>query len=203
MTPLVLLPQPSATLATLRGDRVVVSVAERVPDEWVGGRVVIGSTEDEPRAGAISSDWWVEWREGLPRRPWLCQMGGRAFRLPLGVVVGSATLDAQVPIVDRRKYRYEAKVATVNVTGKAWYFPSDGPRVDLTDDAALSDFTPGRTALVLSDVAAVDTRCPNPECRDGRITIVHCPSSDGWREHQPCPTCLFRRYARSVLASFV
>ena len=33
----------------------------------------------------------------------------------------------------------------------------------------------------------IQEREPCPKCEDrGYIVIVHCPSSDGWREQQPC-----------------
>ena len=79
--------------------------------------------------------------------------------LPLGAIMGSATLADCLPIVDADRKRYGTADSLVVYT-------IDGHRMasyqgmDLTDQLAYSDFTPGRSAWVFEDAQPTTRRCP-------------------------------------------
>lgn len=142
---------------------------------------------------------------------------GSAILLPLGAVVASAVLTDCVPMVaecDLSAHRGGTNpliaIANPDLHGSlaTWlsYVPnavSPGRYIDkdrsesLRSQLPFGDFTPGRWALLLDDIAPTTDRCPwcwgNSVIQTAAIgeQVVSCPSCgvDRWHGYGPCSTC--------------
>lgn len=91
-------------------------------------------------------------------------------RLPRGVVVGSGVLTASVPMVadyDDACSAYEGPAALeITPSGMLALYPAwagaldDDDIRDVSDQQPFGDFTPGRWAWLLDDLAPITERCP-------------------------------------------
>lgn len=161
--------QPIASLAA-HGVCTVATFPHR-PKVSPGERLLLSATKADPPHGfwhdwiiyehyrSTMSEVWM--REKRPTRP-------DHIMLPLGHVVGSAVVDTVVPIED-----LNAAFDHIDTLehGKVVYVEPDAltlahrfempPRHrDLSDQLPFADFTPGRWAVLLTDAAPCETRCP-------------------------------------------
>lgn len=122
------------------------------PDGW---RMPGAPRYDEP---ITALDW--------SRRMMVSTVDGRPPRdLPLGAIVGSGTVQACLPVVDRRRARWtDAPLVTHNLTtGCVRRWSSGGGGFDdVSDQLPYGDYTPGRYAWLIADAAPTTEPIPCP-----------------------------------------
>lgn len=158
------------------------------PPALIGSRIAIHAAVRKPtpqRGPMFVGDYHI-----AQGGTWLHGPGVDA-RLPLGAVVGSATIEACYPIV-----RPSFKPDTQGVTRIMWdgadlllryvLDPLDGAvdPVDISDQLPYGDFTPGRYAWLLTAAAPTTQRCPWCDGLGGDESTgtPHGPDL-------PCPIC--------------
>ena len=126
------------------GQRIAIHAAKRKPEFAHVGEWVVASHDD--RAGM--------WRRDDPRS---------LVPLPLGCIVGTATITASLPIVSAcvAASSYPADGIYVCTCGKHEGLWRDSEwEVDLSDQLPYGDWTPGRYAWLIEDVVPTTERCP-------------------------------------------
>lgn len=82
-------------------------------------------------------------------------------QVPLGCIVASGVITRSLPIVDCNDMDHNGQHRLLRVReNELWITAKSGPPRDITDQLPYGDFTPGRWAWELSDVAATTERCP-------------------------------------------
>lgn len=169
--------QPSASL-------VAVGVKKIETRSWstaYRGRIAIHAAKHEPPTMMRA----LRWTGGV----WSMEYGGRddptwylaanapskvevaslpdAERLPLGAVVASATLVDVVPIVVQHEDAADLGTHYITATSRSAFLwhpydqePHDETMRDYPGEAPFGDFSLGRFAWLLDDVARVEDRCP-------------------------------------------
>lgn len=80
---------------------------------------------------------------------------------PFGCIVASGVITRSLPIVDCNDMEHNGQHRLLRVReNELWITAKSGPPRDITDQLPYGDFTPGRWAWELSDVAAATDRCP-------------------------------------------
>lgn len=169
------------------------------PPALIGSRTAIHATIKRPVLGLTLGEWFVcgarDVRPSLAR----CAGDGPNFPLSLGAVVGSATIEACLPIID-------ASSCGTNLNGPEHvcraggeslllhHRPLDRPGFedgyherDVSDQLPYGDFTPGRYAWLLTDAAPTTERCPWCDGDTYDPSYRGCPAEDGGPD--PCPVC--------------
>lgn len=137
------------------------------------GRIAIHAGLKGPVHGSVVREWRVEY----PNAPgYIVRTGhGEAWPLPLGAVVASAVLTDCLPIEKQfteKAGRPGEDVVLVEPGLELVIDRWNAVRAEhVTDQLPFGDFSPGRWALLLDDIAPTTERCPR------------CWGT-GWTEHQ-------------------
>lgn len=158
-----------------------------LPDDWTGQRIALHATKRKPADGQVIDDYLIR-RQGQgdidyphsdnymrrvdqsARRYGTDGHLGDAFPLPLGAIIGSATVEACLPIVSLDdETDYSTTVVVVDPYDDETLFvehPVLPPHHDdISDQLPFCDWSPGRYAVLLADAAPVQERCPNHDER--------------------------------------
>lgn len=136
------------------------------PPKLIGSRVLIHATQREPERGEIGAFTVLHSRDVMTgETEWLLWYppGDEPDPLPLGAIVGAATIEACYPIVHWSEDDEEQPACiTVGHNDGRIYAKTVGPwgALDISDQLPYGDCRPGRYAWLLTDAAPVTERCP-------------------------------------------
>lgn len=166
------------------GDRVAIIASEEPPecslwedapydnigDRWQYGQEVEGDRKD---------DWWLVDLD--PNRT-----DDGLIWLPLGVVVGTVTVDDALPIMGDGEIRPDGRYI-IHAAGELWIIgsstlpaSSDSAHENISDQLPLGDFSPGRWGWRLSNPQPPTKPCPGCGgapfmCDNGRLPADPIP----------------------------
>lgn len=105
---------------------------------------------------AVSPNLWIGRAYTAQGGTWLHVLDGPSVRLPFGAVVATAVVGAVVPTGNVKAATEDRPNCT------EWRQPAWGPHMLAVsdDERAWGDYTPGRYAIVMEDVVALETPVP-------------------------------------------
>ena len=195
--------QPWASLVAI-GVKTIETRSWRAPANLIGERIAIHAAAKRPQRGLTLGEWQVyEFPKSSPGEFFAINEQVHERPLPLGAIVGSAVLEACIPMFDGEA-EYCAAVSCLGVRDQdltrfdlTWNgkVNDHGERgydlvcTDVTAQRPYGDFAPGRWAWLLTDIKPTSDRCP----WSGVSGRVPDPASaglfgqlQGW---MPCSVC--------------
>ncbi len=186
--------QPWASLVAA-GVKTIETRSWRAPANLIGERIAIHAAAKRPQQGLLIGNWLTHWERsdgGDVLGHGLANMAtgdDRYLDLPLGAIVGSAVLEACIPMVANVEDIPEL-IACLEVDdndGFGLFYEGDEVGTDVSDQIPYGIFVPGRWAWLLTDIKPTSERCPT--CTGGRIPgrYGRCPSCAGAGVCAPVP----------------
>lgn len=151
--------------------KTIFTTKRPAPEELIGQRVIIHAGKREPGQCERVGGWTTyraDYHRNDPRRipvRMVHDLAGRVT-LPLGAVVGSATLAGCYPMVTNRAGHVEGDFLAFDHGGKDHLTLVQRDRAperiwtDVSDQRPYDNFTPGRFAWLFEDAQPCEKRCP-------------------------------------------